>query len=270
MILVLSGLCFSATSRLTTKVEGRIWHELASELLGLSVVLLATLLMARFERRSFWDFGFGGSARGRNLALGAVTGALSITFVIIIMCLCGGLTLAGHSSFGLGMLGNALLYGVFFLAVAFLEDGLCSGYALVNLSKAISFWPAVILLSAFFALNHVPNEHENNLGILSAGVFSIVLGYSFLRFGSLWFAFGFHASWDFGETFIYGVPNSGIIMPGSLLTANLSGPEWLTGGGVGPEASVLVIAVLALLVVVIRKASLEPVRTQIDSPANDS
>jgi len=48
--------------------------------------------------------------------------------------------------------------------------------------------------------------------------------------GNLWFAVGMHASFDFGETFLYSVPDSGMVFPGHLSNATLAGPRWLTGG----------------------------------------
>jgi hypothetical protein len=55
-----------------------------------------------------------------------------------------------------------------------------------------------------------------------------------------------HATFDFGETFLYSVPDSGVIFPGHLSNATLAGPTWLTGGTAGPEASVFDFLVLLL------------------------
>jgi len=68
----------------------------------------------------------------------------------------------------------------------------------------------------------------------------------------LWFALGLHASFVYGETFIYSVLNSGFPSYGHLLNSSLQGPRWLTGGSVGPEGSVMMFAVLALLFVLFR------------------
>ena len=67
------------------------------------------------------------------------------------------------------------------------------------------------------------------------------------RTGSLWFAVGMHAAFDFGETFLYSVPNSGFVGEGHLSNASLHGRAWLTGGTVGPEASVFSFLTMALL-----------------------
>jgi membrane protease YdiL (CAAX protease family) len=67
------------------------------------------------------------------------------------------------------------------------------------------------------------------------------------RTGSLWFAVGFHAAWDWGETFVYSVPDSGTVFPGHLLKTSLHGPGWLTGGVVGPEGSLLCFVVIGVV-----------------------
>jgi membrane protease YdiL (CAAX protease family) len=73
------------------------------------------------------------------------------------------------------------------------------------------------------------------------------------RTGSLWFAVGMHAAFDFGETFLYSVPDSGMVLPGHLSDATLHGPAWLTGGTVGPEASVFDFVLLFIFFYVIHR-----------------
>src|SRR5208282_1967902 len=70
------------------------------------------------------------------------------------------------------------------------------------------------------------------------------------RTGNLWFAIGRHAAFDWGETFLYSVPDSGIVAPGHLLNSSFHGPMWLTGGTVGPEGSVMAFAVVAIASVI--------------------
>jgi hypothetical protein len=60
---------------------------------------------------------------------------------------------------------------------------------------------------------------------------------------------GFHLGYDWAETFFYGEPDSGLLPTGNFLTSTFSGPRWLTGGSVGPEASV--ITPICLLIVAI-------------------
>jgi hypothetical protein len=67
------------------------------------------------------------------------------------------------------------------------------------------------------------------------------------RTGNLWFAVGFHAAWDWGETYFYSVPDSGMVARGHLLSSSMQGPLWLSGGSVGPEGSVLCFVVIAVV-----------------------
>jgi hypothetical protein len=73
-----------------------------------------------------------------------------------------------------------------------------------------------------------------------------------------------HASFDFGETFLFSVPDSGMVFPGHLSNATLAGPRLITGGSAGPEASVF--DFMALLILFYLFHRLYPPRPQ-DSPA---
>ena len=88
------------------------------------------------------------------------------------------------------------------------------------------------------------------MGAVGVFVVGMFLCLTLRRTGNLWFAIGWHAAFDFGETFLYSVPNSGIVTTGQLSTASLHGPRWLTGGTVGPEGSVFDFVVLLLAFVV--------------------
>ncbi|HEY1470510.1 MAG TPA: hypothetical protein VGF61_15815, partial [Candidatus Acidoferrum sp.] len=81
---------------------------------------------------------------------------------------------------------------------------------------------------------------------LSVVSFGLLLCLFLRRTGNLWCAVGFHLGYDWGQTFLYGVPNSGLLPSQTLLNASLSGPRWLTGGTVGPEASIFCPIVLAI------------------------
>ena len=71
------------------------------------------------------------------------------------------------------------------------------------------------------------------------------------RTGSLWFAIGNHAAWDWGQTFLFGTPNRGLHGQHALMNPSFHGPALLTGGTDGPEGSVLVLLSEALFLVLI-------------------
>jgi len=88
------------------------------------------------------------------------------------------------------------------------------------------------------------NPGEGWVGALSVMLFGIFASFTLQRTGNLWFAIGFHAATDYAETFIYSMPDSGMLASVHLLDSNLHGPRWLTGGMIGPEGSMVDFALL--------------------------
>jgi membrane protease YdiL (CAAX protease family) len=161
--------------------------------------------------------------------------------------------LAGVFSFGaIGLHGfeawkDAMVWGAVFLFVGFFEEFFFRGYPLFTLTTGMTFWPSAILLSALFGLLHHSNPNESWVGALEAGTTGLLFCFMLRRTGNLWMPIGFHAAWDWGETYFYGVPNSGYAFKGRLFNPTFSGPDWLTGGSAGPEGSWLCIALLVIL-----------------------
>jgi hypothetical protein len=105
--------------------------------------------------------------------------------------------------------------------------------------QGIGFWPAAILSAAYFGYSHHGNSGEDWIGLVNAGAFGLLACFLLRRTGNLWMPIGVHTAFDWGETYFYGVANSGQKLPGHLLNSSSSGPAWLSGGAVGPEGSVL-------------------------------
>jgi uncharacterized protein len=94
------------------------------------------------------------------------------------------------------------------------------------------------------------NNGETRIGIIATAVFAIFAAATLWRTGNLWLAVGAHAGWDWGQSFFFGVNDSGLKVTGHLLNPVLvQGPDWLTGGSVGPEGSVLTLILWTLMTV---------------------
>ena len=113
------------------------------------------------------------------------------------------------------------------------------------------FWSAAFFISVVFGAAHLDNQGESALGILLVVTIGLVFCLTVRRTRKLWFAVGFHAAWDWAETFFYGTPDSGLVGVGRLLNTSVQGPNWLTGGPAGPEGSVIAIFVLLLFALLI-------------------
>ena len=213
----------------------------------LAAALLAALVMTQIEKRSFADYGLPGhQAFGRRYWQGLLYGFLMVTLMMGLLVALHGFSLNGFALAGLLALRYGLLYFIGFMLVGFFEEFSFRGYLQATLASGIGFWPAALLLAILFGALHLNNPGEARLGGLAAAGFGLFMVFTLRRTGSIWFAIGAHCAWDWGETFFYSVPDSGVLATGHLMNSSFHGPVWLTGGSVGPEGSVFVFVVLAL------------------------
>jgi uncharacterized protein len=229
-------------------LDRSLWWKMCQEISMMLAVIVPAFLMAPLEGCRFADFGLPAkTACGRNFWVGASCGFGSLTVLLLSLRILGAFSFGGLAQHGTRTLKFALFWAVFFLIAAFFEDFLTRGYSQWVLSRGMHFWPAAAVLSMLFGVLHLRNPGETCVGI--AGVIAIGLFFclTLWRTGTLWWAIGFHMAWDWGESFLYSVPDSGGMVPGHLLNSSLNGPEWLTGGSAGPEASYLLFALLAAL-----------------------
>ena len=228
-----------------------LWRQTAAEL-GLGIIAVApALLMSRIEGRAFGCYGLPpGKAFGKLFWVGALWGIMSLTLLLVALRGAHAFYFGALALHGVRALKFAVFWAAFFLIVGFYEEFFTRGYTQFTLTEAIGFWPAAILLSLGFGALHLENPGESWVGILGAMVIGFFFCLTLRRTGSLWFAIGFHAAWDWGESYFYSVPDSGGMAPGHLLHSSLQGPRWLTGGSVGPEGSVFLFVLLALMWVV--------------------
>lgn len=228
-----------------------LWAFLLNESLLVIIAVMPALFMGRLENRPFGAYGLPRQgAFAKNFWWGAVWGFAAITILLLLMRAVGLVSFVGFALHGSRVLKFAAFWGVMFLVVGFREEFLFRGYSLFALTDGIGFWPAVILMSGFFGYVHRGNSGESWVGLLGVVAIGLFFCLTLRRTGNLWFAIGMHAAWDWSETFFYSVPDSGLVLPGHLLNTSFHGPQLLTGGAVGPEGSVLLFVLIAVLWVV--------------------
>lgn len=221
-------------------------------------VLVATLIMGAFEKRTLGDYGLPRrGAFGIRFFEGLLWGFAAECVTMFTLYLTGNLTFQGFDLTGVVALKYALLWAAAFVMVGFFEEILFRGYPQFTLASGIGFWPAAFVLSALFWLGHMANPGESWIGGLSVALAALLFCVSLWLTGNLWFAIGMHAAWDWAETYFFGAADSGMPASGHLLNTTLSGNKWMTGGTVGPEGSVvelvIVSAVIGLLFLRFRK-----------------
>ncbi|MGH9681912.1 MAG: lysostaphin resistance A-like protein [Candidatus Acidiferrales bacterium] len=216
-----------------------------------AATLAATLFMGLLERRPFGTYGLPRSgAFGARFWHGLLWGIAIISATILLIRAFGGFSFGDLALHGAAAWRYATIWGVVFLSVGFFEEFMFRGYVQFTLTMGLGFWPAASVVSAAFGAVHLNNRGESVVGAVSVFVVGMFFCLTLRRTGNLWLAVGLHAAFDWGETFLFSVPDSGLVAPGHLFNSSLYGPAWLTGGTVGPEASVMVFLVLAVAAVI--------------------
>jgi membrane protease YdiL (CAAX protease family) len=128
------------------------------------------------------------------------------------MFLLHGFRVTGFALHGTTIFSALIAWGIAFVLVGLFEEFLCRGYVQYTLASGIGFWPAAFVMSGLFGLGHAFNSGETVVGAVAAGMFGLLFCLFLRRTGNLWCAVGFHAAWNWGQTF-YGVPDSSMFLP---------------------------------------------------------
>jgi membrane protease YdiL (CAAX protease family) len=227
-------------------------RELVVKSITAFFAVLATWIVSRMEKRPLDDYGIPPrQVFGKKFWEGCVWGFAMLSLILLIIRALGHFQIDSVALTGGAIYRYALGWGAAFLAVAITEEFAFRGYLLFSFSRRIRFWPAALFTSAVFGAAHLGNPGENVLGILQVVVTGLLFCLMIRRTGTLWFAVGYHAAWDWAETFFYGTPDSGLLGAGRFLNSSSHGPNWLTGGSAGPEGSLFAFLVLLLCALLI-------------------
>lgn len=208
------------------------------------VIVIATLIMSKIERRPLDVYGLPWRKVLRSgIWVGMLAGFAMIAAVLLCLYALHAFEITGAETTGSALLISALLYTLQMLFVALSEEYLLRGYAQYTLATGIGFWPAALLLSVGFGALHSLNPGETVVGVISPALGGLVLCVALRQTGNLWLSVGIHAGLDWGESFFFGVPDSGNTPWRPFLSSHFQGPTWLTGGTTFPDGSIFMLLV---------------------------
>ena len=216
-------------------------------------VFLVTGIAALAERRRIDSYGLPiEQAFGKFFWKGMLAGLLVVLFVAGAMILSGAMVLHGLALHGRDLAMFTLLWFVANILIGLSEEYTFRGYGLQSLWRGAGFWPAALITTTIFAGDHLEKPGENAMDIGMIFFLGLILCLSVRKTGSLWWAVGWHAGFDFGQLFLIGTRNGGQTPVGRLFNVTFPGPAWLNGGELGTEASVFMVpAAIATLIYVI-------------------
>jgi membrane protease YdiL (CAAX protease family) len=219
-------------------------QTIAGEFAGFLGLLGASMVMALIERKPLISYGLEGRRRFSNFLWGMLWGFLSLSALLGVLLLSGFCGFDGQNIFGYEALVFGLAWGVAFLLVGLLEEYMMRGYLQATLARGIGFWWSAVILSAAFGAVHLGNQGESPVGIVAAALVGFVFCISLWYLKNLWWAIGFHCSWDWAESYFWGTANSGKVAEGHLFSVHPQGQALWSGGATGPEGSAFVLPLL--------------------------
>lgn len=181
------------------------------------------------------------SGRGavKNLSIGLLMGFVLMSAVVGVAALLDVYNIVGSGGTGeliRLLIATAIIPGI-------LEEVFFRGILFRWIEEWAGSWAALIVTAALFGVAHIMNPNATWFSSFAIAVEAgVLLGGAYMLTRSLWMPIGLHAAWNFFQGAIYDVPVSGVDQQG-LVDARLSGPELLSGGTFGLEASVIALAI---------------------------
>lgn len=146
--------------------------------------------LIRFTPKGFYDF-------GKGMLIGLAGIAVYFVYILFLK--------KGEFVFTPGALIDTLVYTGLILfytvCVAFFEEGLYRGYALIVIKRKTNALVAVLITSAIFSAYHILvyiNSPHMALGLINAFIVGCALAVTVLRKNTLMIAVGFHFIYNFG------------------------------------------------------------------------
>lgn len=198
----------------------------------------------------------------RNLIVGLVLGAASVSFAILIAVMFGDLSFRFNSEQTASAVA-ATVFGsllVFIPAAAF-EEALFRGYILQTFSRSGLAWLAIGLTAVFFGMVHLDNPGSGIISSINTAIAGVWFGVAYLKTRDLWLPFGLHLTWNWMLGAMFGVEVSGLteLVAAPLLKEIDGGPVWLTGESYGIEGGIAAtIALIASTVAIYLLPGLKP------------
>lgn len=221
-----------------------------SYLISSTATLLAILAAARLiDKKAPRDIGFTSFfSSAPDFCIGLLAGAISISFVFIILLLSGSV----HTSESLlrPSVTPALATGLLmFICTGFLEETFSRGYCITILRQNCSLPASIVISSVLFSLLHLGNLNISIIGLANIFLVGVLLSLMFIRTGSLWMPIGYHITWNYFQGRVFGFAVSGLEQSGMYSTKPYFN-DILNGGSFGPEGGLAVTGIIAIGIIV--------------------
>lgn len=233
--------------------RGRLF-ELSYRSLALAFVLagysLLLIIADRVEGNPLAAMGL--SLRGpwlREIAIGLALGFAMIAMAVGVIAIAGDLSI--HVASPPRAAKKVIIVLLTLFSGAMLEEAMFRGYPFQRLVESARPVGGILVLSALFGAVHLGNPSASIWSFVNTTAVGVLFCIAYLRTQSLWMPWAIHFSWNAALGLVFGLPVSGLTSFAVVVRSKTTGPEWLTGGAYGIEASMLGTIVIMLGIVAV-------------------
>lgn len=186
---------------------------------------------------------FSPKLKGNNIKT-AIIGGLSLGLVlnllIALVAIATGSIKLHYEGIGLGAF---LLLLIAVLIQSGAEEFVARVFIYQRLRKNFPKWPLVAILGngLFFILIHLGNPGMTFISELMLLLVSVMYSLVVYYFDSIWIPIVAHTTWNFTQSIVLGLPNSGIVFPVSVFKLDAGANNFAFDSTFGVEGSILAI-----------------------------
>ena len=220
-------------------LQSLLWNGVVSWTIVLATAFIITLYACGVKLfEGHWPRDLGMGKLLPHTALGMVVGFVYMTMVVSTIVAVGCATM-GYQPFEWQHILRAF---VMFLMVGVCEEIIFRGVIFRQIDERWNTWAALIVSALLFGFTHMPNDGATWWSSVAIAIEAgLLLGAAYKWSGTLWLPIGIHWAWNFAQGNIYGAAVSGTEAGSSVLEINAYGPDIITGGVFGPEASIVAV-----------------------------
>lgn len=224
----------------TNFLEEKLYSRMGQLFGAMMGCLSYAFYVTKIEKRAVSELGLKGALR--EYGAGFVLGGFMVCASVACIAALGGLR-----ALSLAPSSIVILPLLMHITVGLIEEMMLRGIFFRVVQESVGSWLALLASGLVFGAMHLINDNISVLGIANIAAAGAFFAAAFLLTGRLWLCAALHAGWNFVQDGIFSLAVSGHEVKNGLLTTQLSGPDWLTGGAFGVEGSAvdLVLVVLA-------------------------
>jgi hypothetical protein len=213
--------------------------------------LLIFLWVKFFEGRKIYTLGFIKRNALKNYLLGFGLGLLMNSVVVAIMALFGSIEISEESLSvtGFDAIGIVIIFLLGFIVQGASEEIMSRGWMMQVIGAKYKPWLGVLISTVTFSIFHLGNAGVNAPSVINLLLVAFLLALFVLFTKSLWFSCAWHSSWNWIMGNVYGLSVSGSDEKVTIIDLNTTGNELISGGGFGPEGSLVTTFVLLVAIV---------------------